>query len=537
MCKIMESDCSIVVEIGPHPSLTPSITAAFETSRTRCVATLMRDRRDVSHMLETLASLYARGAAVNFDCAFVGPAYRRVSLPLYPFRRARHWLRTDQGFPRSSKVEVVPPAEPKIDLHPLLGRIVSIAPHRTTYESSVAATQPWVDHRILGNTIFPGTAYLEMAARGFAAAKRQNWQSLQLRDIGFERPLVLVYGTSKKIVTTFESRQTNGSSDTGFTISAADGSAEIYCRGRIAVASEVAENASIEAERRRLRSPLQIGPFYGELRKRGFEYGASFSTIRELWLGIEDSGEAIARITASPSESDTPGHPFTYTTMLDGCLQVFGAALRTLSATDQSGAFVPHSIRSVTLRNRPFAQLWSHAKVRLNGDSRSLLARIRVVTEAGAVVADIDGLELRPIGKFALANNEDASAADDSISESRDQLLDRLRRMPKGKRVEALAKWVMSEVTNILGQAAEDLDLEGLDPSTAFIEIGLDSLLITELQRRIQERLEFRFKPMQGIDYQSAESLAEYILTEVLVMEPTTSEAVKRTTSEDRTGA
>jgi hypothetical protein len=42
---------------------------------------------------------------------------------------------------------------------------------------------------------------------------------------------------------------------------------------------------------------------------------------------------------------------------------------------------------------------------------------------------------------------------------------------------------------------------------------------------------------MQGIDYQSAESLAEYILTEVLVMEPTTSEAVKRTNSEDRTGA
>src|SRR5262249_38170283 len=113
----------------------------------------------------------------------------------------------------------------------------------------------------------------------------------------------------------------------------------------------------------------------------------------------------------------------------------------------------------------------------------------------------------------------------------------RLRHLPKGQRVEVLAKWVMSEVTNILGQAAEDLDLEGLDPSTAFIEIGLDSLLITELQRRIQEKLDFRFKPMEGIDYQSAESLAEYILTEVLVMEPTTSEASKRTASEDRTGA
>jgi acyl transferase domain-containing protein len=537
MCKIMESDCSIVVEVGPHPTLTPSITAAFETSRTRCVPTLMRDRRDVSHMLETLASLYARGAAVNFENAFRGAAYRRVSLPLYPFRRARHWLRTDQGFPRSSKVEPAAPSEAKIELHPLLGRVVSVAPHRTVYESSLAATEPWVDHRILGNTIFPGTAYLEMAARGFAAAKRLNWQSMQLRDITFERPLVLAYGTSKKVRTTFDSRQTNGSSDTGFTISAADGSAETYCRGRIAVATELAERASIEAERHRLRSPLQIGPFYGELRKRGFEYGASFSTIRELWLGGPGSGEAIARVTASPSESDAPGHPFTYTTMLDGGLQVFGAALRTLGESDQSCAFVPHSIRSVTLRNQPFAQLWSHVTVRLCGDPRSLLARIRVVTDAGTVLADIDGLELRPIGKFMLAKNEDAEAADSSISESRDQLLDRLCHLPKGRRVQVLAKWVMSEVTDILGQAAEDLDLEGLDPSTAFIEIGLDSLLITELQRRIQEKLDFRFKPMQGIDYQSAESLAEYILTEVLVMEPTASEAIKRTGSEDRTGA
>ncbi len=122
---------------------------------------------------------------------------------------------------------------------------------------------------------------------------------------------------------------------------------------------------------------------------------------------------------------------------------------------------------------------------------------------------------------------ERRSAADERASETREQLLERLRKLPKDERVGVLAKWLISEVKDILGQAAEEIDLDNLEPLTAFIEIGLDLLLITELQRRIQEKLEFRFKAMQGLDYQSAETLAEYILAEVLIVEPAGTDAVR----------
>jgi hypothetical protein len=43
---------------------------------------------------------------------------------------------------------------------------------------------------------------------------------------------------------------------------------------------------------------------------------------------------------------------------------------------------------------------------------------------------------------------------------------------------------------------------------------------------------------MQGLDYQSAETLAEYILSEVLIVEPAGTDAVKRASaSENRAEA
>jgi acyl transferase domain-containing protein len=531
--RIVDAGCTVLIEVGPHPALSAMIGANFDASKVRCVPTLMRDQQDVSHMLQTLASLYVNGVPVQIDRLFAAASRRRARLPLYPFRRDQHWIRFDHGFMEPSKAAAEPAPKLKAELHPLLGRAVSVGAQRTVFEANVGATQPWVDHRILGSTIFPGTGYLEMVARGFAAAKGHDWQSVVLRDVGFERPLVLAYGKPKKVSLTLEQRSGKGAGDAAFTVAAAS---EIHCRGRIAAAGEMTEKISVENELARMQSKLEIGPFYGELRKRSFEYGASFSTIRELWLGKSGSGEAIARITASPRQDGTENHPFTYTTVLDGSLQVFGAALRTLGGTDPTGAFVPRAIAAVTLRNKSFSQLWSHASVRMNGDGRSLVARIRVVTDGGDVLADIDGLELRQMAKFSLVRDGRESGAGDHVTESREQLVERLGKLPQEQRAGVLAKWLIAEVKEILGQAAEEIDLDNLDPSTAFIEIGLDSLLITELQRRIQEKLEFRFKPMQGLDYQSAETLAEYILNEVLFAEPAAA-AKAAAAPEQRAGA
>ena len=354
-------------------------------------------------------------------------------------------------------------------------------------------------------------------------SKDADWQSLVLRDVMFERPIVLAYRKTKKVTLAVEARASNGATgEATFLVSASgDGTTDNHCRGRINTAGEQMEQFSVQVELARMKSKLDIGKFYGELRNAGFEYGAAFSTIRELWLGEPGSGEAIARIAASPNPDTPEDHPFRQSTVLDGCLQVTRAALLTVGEAEIRGAFVPKSIKSVAMARELPSQAWCHVTVRMNEADRSVLASMRVISDAGDVVVHLVDLDMRQIARLSLARGDRAAATPvERTFASREELLASLTKLPARERVGVVSKWLIAEVKDILGQAAEEIDLDNLDPSTAFVEIGLDSLLITELQRRIQEKLEFRFKPMQGLDYQSTESLAEYILKEVLFAEP-----------------
>jgi acyl carrier protein len=208
--------------------------------------------------------------------------------------------------------------------------------------------------------------------------------------------------------------------------------------------------------------------------------------------------------------------------LLDSCLHVFGAAFNMLSVDEYQGAYVPASIQTITLRHELPAQVWSQVSVAMMAGGRAALAEVRILDDAGQVLAEFKGLELRHTENLSAARAAvmPASAASAGFAgleaRTRAELIVHLRPMNKPQRVRELSRWLTAEIKETLGQAAEGLDIDSLPPNTAFLEIGLDSLLVTELQRRIQAKLEFRFKPMQGLDYQSIDSMAEYLHDDVL---------------------
>jgi acyl transferase domain-containing protein len=522
MEKIIDAGCSLIVEVGPHPALTPVVVTAFDSPNLQTMPTLRKDKKDAKNILGALASLFVNGAPLKFDRLFTSPDYQRVSLPLYPFRGDKYSLNLE------GVLELAPDAFPLVDqpeelpelpeLHPLLGKVLTRNSQKVVFETILKTTSPWTDHRVLDSTIFPGAGYMEMTARGFAAISGQSWQAATIKDMSFEQPLILSYKEGKKVSLTLE-QTANGKGDTKFVIGASEGNV-VYCRGRISASKVKQEQVQMEAELSGRESEMKIGVFYGELRSRGLEYGARFANVRELWLGKSGSGEAFGRIvnTSNGSERD----PYNNSVVLDACLQVFGAALATLDEMkNQPGAFVPALVQSISFTGELPAEVWSHVKVVANANGRGALVTLRVLNDAGEVVVKFENMELRRIMSLASGprNGSNGRASGNQIFKSRAHAVELLRPLSKKDRVSLLAKWLIAEIKDTIGQAADGLNLEKLPPSTAFLEIGLDSLLVTELQRRIQERLEFRFKPMQGLDYQSIETMAEFLHDEALAVD------------------
>ena len=102
--------CGAMLELGPHPVLTPmgqqcwarSAIAAEADDEPVWVASLRREHDDETRMLSAAADLFVGGVALDFE-ALEGKdiAHRvRVPLPNYPFQRKRYWVDSEFGVAR-----------------------------------------------------------------------------------------------------------------------------------------------------------------------------------------------------------------------------------------------------------------------------------------------------------------------------------------------------------------------------------------------------------------------------------------------------
>jgi acyl transferase domain-containing protein len=398
------------VEIGPKPTLLALGRACVEGTTGCWLPSLRPGVSDSKQMLSALASLYARGARIDWRNVGSQAGRRLVALPTYPFQRRRHW-------PDAATSERQSATAGGHVLHPLLGTRVRSATKDVQFECEIGKDSPGFlsQHRVFGRDLVPAGVFVEMALAAAEAILRSK--CLVLQDISLETPLILDDrgSTTIQIVVreeagalTFQIFSLPGDE--------IDGPAE-WVRHASGAILEDAAKADLPIPPRAPSLPdvnngVQVDPAaYGDLLSRaGIETDAT--AVRALWT---DAGRSVAHVVLPPSLQADADQYFLHPVLLNAC---FLALLPILAeAQQEDDPWIPVAVRQVRSLGRPVTEVWCEARIDSPPDdlrssvSPTVAAEFRLYSPQGDLLATLDGVQLRRVAKDALFADEQQAPA------------------------------------------------------------------------------------------------------------------------------
>jgi acyl transferase domain-containing protein/acyl carrier protein len=360
------------------------------------VASLRRDRDEVTTLLAALAGLHVNGVAVDWEAVYAGTAPRRVDLPTYAFQRQRYWPRGRRAFGAEPAAIGLRAAE-----HPLLGAVVCVAQADGVLFTGRLSRQntPWVaDHVVFDTVLLPGTGFVEMALRAGAHLGAER-----VRELTLEAPLIVPAAGGVDIqlwigppddagcrTLTLHS-QVDRDTDEGVWIRNASGVLEPQ-------AAEDPGWADFTQWPPAGAEAVDAGDLYRDMAALGYDYGPAFHALGAGWR----RGEDIFAEVALPEEPAAEArHYELHPVLLDAALHTLGLNTLGLTSPPPSGADsaapvaygrLPFSWNGVSLHAAGAAAL----RVRVTPTGRDSI-RLAVADVTGAPVASVDSLVLRPV--------------------------------------------------------------------------------------------------------------------------------------------
>ncbi|XXX73809.1 acyltransferase domain-containing protein [Sorangium sp. So ce134] len=401
---------ALFVEMSPHPILVTAIEEGLRDGAHEGVAlgSLRRGHDERRAILAALGAAYAHGQPVDFKRLFPEGG-RAVRLPSYPWQRERYWI--DDVAPRAAARAGGPRGAE--GGHPLLGRRLTSSMHPETHfweqEIGVELLPYLADHRLQEDAVLPGAAFLEMALS--AAAELRADAEVELEAVVFERMLVLPPegGRRAQLVVTED-----GAGPAAFAVSSLDGGAWTRnAAGRLRWREGPAGAAAGGEPPRAIqaRCPREIGgaEHYERLGAAGLSFGESFRGVERLWLG---EGEVLGRVRMPASLGEEARAYRAHPALLDACFQA-GAGLLELDAAPAGGALrVLVALERLRVFRRPGPALWAHGRLRPGegGEAEEVALDLRLLDDAGQIVAEAEGLRLRRLSPRAAAPRRGADA-------------------------------------------------------------------------------------------------------------------------------
>ena len=153
----------LFVEIGPHPVLLALGARGRPDAADAWLPSLRRGVGGWRSMLESLASLFVRGVAIDWMAFDAAHGRRRVALPTYPFQRQRYWGETGGSGQGGDGMPVPPEArgnqEDEASTSPLYYVAWTPAPSHPNTEATGLAAMPAIVEAVACRAVRAGAEY------------------------------------------------------------------------------------------------------------------------------------------------------------------------------------------------------------------------------------------------------------------------------------------------------------------------------------------------------------------------------------------
>lgn len=398
MKALLKHGVDAVIEVGPKPSLLAlgRQVATEQDGPLLWLPSLREGRDDWQVLLQSLATLYAHGAEIDWS-AFERPfAHKLVSLPSYPFERVRCWVEEVEPQALLRRAEDAGQYPLSGEALPLPGghthRVLRVGPRHQVYLA---------DHVVHGRVVVPGAFHLAVllaiAVDGLGAAQAT------LGQVQFLRPLIVDDAVDLHVVLV-----PDGGEGYRFEVATPDGDGgfRAHVTGTLsASASPPRSGPSIAALTAELTEGPSVEDLYARLAQIDIDWGPRWRWLSSIRAG---SGRALTRI--APAGLDSPESVVHPTRLDNGFATVFAAMLSALDATERA-PHLPYSMDALRWYAPAEGITFWHADLRTRdvAESNVVTSDLRLLDERGRVLVEIEGFTGKRAPRDAFLNLGEAS--------------------------------------------------------------------------------------------------------------------------------
>lgn len=338
MAKLFDDGVTHVIEISPHPVLTPAIEqlAALRPEPASVLSTLVRDAGTASDFALAQARAFVAGLEPFGDL----PKHASVALPPYPWQREKYW---------------VPPSKRRGSPGPRLPLTLTPAPaDHGAWQGALDIAldeRPWLkDHQVHDAVVLPGTAMVAIALD--AARARAGSLPRVLVDVRFHRDLTLG-DEPVRVNAAWRDDVFEGGSFALMSLPAGAASWTEHVTARVHHGAQVAVHAAFPGHLT-ARPATSAEAFYRSCAARGLHYGPAFQGVMRIFV---DGDAALGEVRLPEVCRGGLGPHNLHPALWDAALQVC------LALCEDACAVVPTAVTRISLLqelSKPVVALWSH---------------------------------------------------------------------------------------------------------------------------------------------------------------------------------